>query len=138
MNIKLQIAFDPASPGSLLATYRSLLGDVKPSRTNALLVVAERLVRDFMAVQRDLTVATMSEACGFRSWLARQRRIKALKRKALFFRERLISWVTSTLMFFRFKDITLGHKFGSSRSNSRVHRGNGHHQRAAGDRPRVQ
>lgn len=97
--LDINLQFDPSSPGAFLATYRVLLGDAKPKRSETLVVTTKRLVREYMDAERQLLLAVSMRVRSMTAWLAKRKCIKAAQQRINNLKQKLTHWVSSTLNF---------------------------------------
>jgi len=97
----LNVILDPSAPGSFVATYTSLLGRAESSRTKALLKTTKRLIEAYEAAKHDLEVEVLSKAGSLKAWLIKRKQVKGMKKSLASAKQKLMSWVASSLDFFR-------------------------------------
>lgn len=100
-NISLNVSLDLESPGAFLSTYKFLLGRERPNRNRSLISTTKRLVSEYLNVQRELLKALTVEASGLRAWIKKRKAVKALKNKLSEIKQKLMSWVSTTIAFFK-------------------------------------
>lgn len=97
--LDINLQFDPSSPGAFLATYRVLLGNVKPKRSETLVVTTKRLMREYMDAERQLLLAVSMRVRSVGAWLTKRKSIKAAQQRINSLKQKLTQWVSSTLNF---------------------------------------
>lgn len=101
LNISLQ--FDPSAPSAFLATYRMLLGNVKPKRSETLVVTTKRLVREYMEAEHQLLKAASLRVRSVGAWLSKRKAIKAARERILSLKQKITQWVSSSLRYYSAK-----------------------------------
>lgn len=100
-SISLNVALDLDSPGAFLSTYKFLLGREKPNRNRSLISTTKRLMCEYMSAQKDLMKAMAIEVSGLRGWMKKRKTIKAMKNRLNLVKQKLMSWVSTTISFFK-------------------------------------
>lgn len=100
-NISLNVSLDLNSPGTFLSTYKFLLGRGKPNRNRTLISTTKRLMDEYMSAERELFKVMSVDSNGLVSWIRKRKAIKAMKARLNNIRQKLMSWVTKTIAFFK-------------------------------------